>query len=29
MYCKGAWEQLIEQCYTVYNTYNKALPNIY
>ena len=25
-YCvsKGAWEQLIEQCYTVYITYNKA-----
>ena len=24
MYSKGAWEQLIEQYYTVYITYNKA-----
>ena len=23
MCSKGAWEQLIEQCYTVYITYNK------
>ena len=25
LFCsEGAWEQLIEQCYTVYITYNKA-----